>query len=95
MEEENIVLLRKEWRLGIYIHVCSRQICSFQTTVGQIRICEVCLSQVSHFEVDEAQVKFGKVSWVQIDSLEKGKDENTHFINEAPLYKYRYQNNNL
>ena len=95
MEEENIVLLRKEWRLGIYIHVCSRQICSFQTTVRQIRICEVCLPQVSHFEVDEAQVKFGKVSWVQIDSLGKGEDENKHLIHEAPLYAYYYQNNDL
>lgn len=61
-EGKNIIILQKKSRLGIYIHVRSRQICSFQTTVGQIRICEVCLSQVSHFEVDEAQVKFGKVS---------------------------------
>lgn len=26
---------------------------------------------------------------------EKGKDENKHFINEAPLYEYCYQNNDL
>ena len=36
-----------------YIHVCSREISSLQTAVGQVRVRKVRLSKVRHFEVNE------------------------------------------